>query len=679
MKCIYMSLLILACATSLWAQGLMDSTSLELTSFDDLLDMDMDELMNMEITVASGAKALTQRESPGIVTVITRNQIRNNGWRDLKEILEFIPGFNFAHDIQGVVSSSIRGNWASEGKVLVLIDGMDVNEDMYASVPFGMHFNSDMIERVEIIRGPGSAQYGGAAEMAVVSVITKSASEELNVEVNAHYSRMKKTIGRTGGSILAGTKRENSSFTAFANFEKGERTDRKIADPYGIEQDMSAGNNSDMKVKNGYIKGAIAGFEMNIFYDNYELLYTYPGDEVSSYPTGYESFIGRVKYSASISDVIQLKPSFQYKLNRPWSAPDVYFDDGSRYEDWQVDDETQKYTANIPLSYDISEMFHVLTGMTYEYIQARDFLKWGTFNGANYTEYHNVAGYAQLMSQTSFGTFTSGVRSSYHELAGFSVVPRVAYTNSINDMVDVKLLASGAQRDPVMHNYDYNQDIKPEFTWILESEIGVRPIPSLLLQSNVFWMQIKDAIVYSWDDPSGTNIYLNTSSMGSWGGELSARFISGDIDGHINYSFARNHGTIVENYVDPFNTDRKLAIPEHKITAAITYSIMDQLYVSPSVRYIGERSAVYADWGDYTDPDDENAWIEDYQYRELDPAVILDIVVVWNPLFMKEIELTGAVYNITDDMNEMGQPYYGGDVPLPGGSREISFKIGYTL
>jgi len=68
---------------------------------------------------------------------------------------------------------SLRGNWANEGKVLVLMDGQPFNELLYQSVAVGNRFPVDAIERVEIIRGPGSAQYGGSAEYGVINIITK--------------------------------------------------------------------------------------------------------------------------------------------------------------------------------------------------------------------------------------------------------------------------------------------------------------------------------------------------------------------------------------------------------------------------------------------------------------------------------------------------------------------------
>src|SRR5258706_15276835 len=84
-------------------------------------EMSLEDLMKVEVTVAS-RKALTTRESPGIVTLITEEEIRNSGAQDLMDILRMVPGFDFGVDVEGVVDVSVRGNWAHEGKVLLIID-----------------------------------------------------------------------------------------------------------------------------------------------------------------------------------------------------------------------------------------------------------------------------------------------------------------------------------------------------------------------------------------------------------------------------------------------------------------------------------------------------------------------------------------------------------------------------
>ena len=92
-----------------------------------LEDMSLEDLLNVKIGVGSMDKH-TIRQSPGIVSLVTGEEIRSAGARDLIDVLQLIPGITFATDTEGVVSIAVRGNWAHEGKVLLLIDGEELNE-----------------------------------------------------------------------------------------------------------------------------------------------------------------------------------------------------------------------------------------------------------------------------------------------------------------------------------------------------------------------------------------------------------------------------------------------------------------------------------------------------------------------------------------------------------------------
>ena len=74
-------------------------------------DLSLEELLDVKISVASKT-SMTQRESPGIVTVITQAEIINSGARDLADVLLQVPGFIPALDLQNTVGIGIRGSWA---------------------------------------------------------------------------------------------------------------------------------------------------------------------------------------------------------------------------------------------------------------------------------------------------------------------------------------------------------------------------------------------------------------------------------------------------------------------------------------------------------------------------------------------------------------------------------------
>ena len=169
----------------------------------DMSTLDLEALLSLETDVAS-ATELTLRESPAIITVISRDELVRVGARDLMDALALVPGVGFGVDVQGVVGIGFRGLWGHEGKVLLLVDGQPMNEVLYGTLQFGNHIPVELIERIEIIRGPGSVVYGGFAELAVIDVITRTAAALEGGAVAATYGRMRDTTGRWQASAGCG-------------------------------------------------------------------------------------------------------------------------------------------------------------------------------------------------------------------------------------------------------------------------------------------------------------------------------------------------------------------------------------------------------------------------------------------------------------------------------------------
>src|SRR6185503_20212783 len=138
----------------------------------------------------------------------------------------------------------VRGNWGHEGKVLLLIDGQQMNETLYSTNQLGNHYPVDQIERIEIIRGPGSAIYGGYAELAVINVITRGADELNGVAVYGHAGLTSDTYGSLNLSVAAGqTVGEGIKLSIAGLFGRGHRGHGPFNDFFGntfnIEDDQN--------------------------------------------------------------------------------------------------------------------------------------------------------------------------------------------------------------------------------------------------------------------------------------------------------------------------------------------------------------------------------------------------------------------------------------------------------
>lgn len=154
----------------------------------DLFEMSLDDLMSMEITTGSKT-AVSREEIPAVVSVITRDEIQRFGLRHLEDLLNLIPGFTTGRTNQITASAlnlSVRGSTTFFAEnVLVLRDGQRINDpNSGGGFTYLSRILLEDVERVEVIRGPGSALYGANAFVGVINLITDPSSYEQATTAN---------------------------------------------------------------------------------------------------------------------------------------------------------------------------------------------------------------------------------------------------------------------------------------------------------------------------------------------------------------------------------------------------------------------------------------------------------------------------------------------------------------
>jgi outer membrane receptor for ferrienterochelin and colicin len=162
------------------AQNLqVDSLHVDSLELDDLMDLkqtsdgsDLEKEMDQKIE-SSSAKKFSLRNSPNVISVITEEEIRNSGAKDLLEVLYFFNSVDFNVDVQGYIGFNYRGLPANEGKIQILLDGFEINEIGYNSFFLGGEFDLSLVKKIELVKGSGSAVYGGNASFCVLNIITK--------------------------------------------------------------------------------------------------------------------------------------------------------------------------------------------------------------------------------------------------------------------------------------------------------------------------------------------------------------------------------------------------------------------------------------------------------------------------------------------------------------------------
>jgi|GEM_PF-414393 len=142
------------------------------------------EIIAKTVVTAARHRQLIE-ESPSAVTVITREDIETSGADSLPNLLRLVPGMDVLV-MSGVFQAvGSRLEWSNEGQqYLALIDGREINIDqlgfpVWEAEPI---FLED-IERIEVIRGPGSALYGANAFAGVVSIITRGIPDKTSAGI----------------------------------------------------------------------------------------------------------------------------------------------------------------------------------------------------------------------------------------------------------------------------------------------------------------------------------------------------------------------------------------------------------------------------------------------------------------------------------------------------------------
>ena len=208
---------------------------------------DESEMLLSDQPLVTTASKTAQRVSdvPSAVSVITAQQIKESGVTTVVDALRLSPGVDVIELNSGRVDVSIRGfNQVFSNKLLVMIDGRSVYQDVYGTTFWDMiPIELSRIDRIEIVRGPGSALYGANAFNGVINIITKhpldfglgAAGVSADVrrgDRNGIFAEVNKRIpvGSTGALIASGGY-FNTDGLGFRNLSTG--THDRVRTPVG--------------------------------------------------------------------------------------------------------------------------------------------------------------------------------------------------------------------------------------------------------------------------------------------------------------------------------------------------------------------------------------------------------------------------------------------------------------
>lgn len=146
----------------------------------------------METNIATKTDLQDPDRVPGLVTVLEGGDLRARGYQIVSDALHHIASFDVTKDSRGIFTPSVRGiggiRSGASGKIKVLIDGTEAYTVLSATGDLIYNLPINLVDKIEIIRGPGSVIHGENAYSAVVNVVTRTGDSAINLSGGSHSS-----------------------------------------------------------------------------------------------------------------------------------------------------------------------------------------------------------------------------------------------------------------------------------------------------------------------------------------------------------------------------------------------------------------------------------------------------------------------------------------------------------
>ena len=499
----------------------------------DLFELSLDELLRVEVTVATRTRRAL-RSAPGIITVIGRDEILASGARTLADLLKRVPGVQVLNDFAGQRQVWIRGVVTAENeRVLLLIDGVPRREAASANWSPDEHLDINELERVEIIRGPGSALYGGNAYAGVIALHTRRGASPLRVQVSAgsHDSTAVHISGGSRGELgsvhMAGGVQQTNGWESERgrNGAPSDNSTERSAETLQLRLDLDSGFQVDLTA--GYLDYRYPLHPVNdrrdSYYD-YQLLALH-------YAWQWQTWNARTRLSVDNSrfgfDTLSRNPDQTLRqVKKQQKRSLVYGWEGQL--DWQADADVHwLFGANAEQNRAgrIEEEWNPTHSNPARHYFINSWLaQHGEPPGDNTAETFNYGFYSQRESfhfDERLGV-TAGLRWDRFEGFGDQFSPRLGLVHLPSPNTAIKLLAGRAFRPPTIRQLfvqrsDGKQPGNPDLD------------PELVTTYELEWLQQLDERVH-WRVDVFANRFTDTTvtvAEGPWQSSPIPRYIQG--------------------------------------------------------------------------------------------------------------------------------------------------------
>ncbi|MBM4053674.1 MAG: TonB-dependent receptor [Planctomycetes bacterium] len=642
----------------------------------------------------------TVMKAPSIVSVITGQEIKNMGYRTFSDFLRTIPGYEILkRGVYGTVIPAVRGI-ESDNRIRVMLNGHFVNNP-YLGESFQNFddFPLENIEKIEIIRGPGSALYGENAFMGAINIITKDAHDINGVKVTSGYG----SFDTMEGNIIFGEKFKEVSVTGMLHYTETNGYEESINNDFVTTLDNSfssfgfpkasdaPGSPDDWRRK--YIMNLKANYK-DFYFEGFYLNKNRGGylgiQDALTNETNIENnyVFTEIKYKKEFSDMFTIIPRIYYdqfddnffveSLPEDTTLPfdtnrDGVYETFYTYADGLIGNGiySQKIAgAEIPVDIRLFDGNVFTMGMEFRWLYQTNIQYNANFNPLSYEPLDSLQGFSDTYPNLKETTrkiwsaylqdvwditetinLTLGLRFDEYSDFGSEVSPRVGVTWEFMENATIKSLYGRAFRapnfremylanQPAAHG---NESLDPET--IDTYEIGLHynyNISKCAVQSgiNYFYNDIEDLISLR-STGLGYNKYDNYGDAYIHGIEFESQInIAKNNYLFMNYTFQDPNDESGKNL--PF-------VAKHKGNFGVNVQPWKYINTNLSTFVSGKR---YREEGD--------------SRNDLPSYALLNFSLITKD-FWKTMEIQGTVSNLLDkDYDDPGSIYVSDDLPRPG-------------
>lgn len=476
----------------------------------DLTELSLEELM--EVPVEVGARqAESLAEAAASIFVLNEPEIRRSGLRSVGELLRLVPGLVISQDVPGAYGFSSRlGEYEFSG-MLVLLDGQRLYTTLLRreywqaiDLPIGI------IERIELVRGPGGARWGDKATQGVINIVTKKAAAAKGLVVNGVVGTEER---------LAGSFRFGDSFGEATDYYVYGRLAQRDGGHPNTSGDRWDNNNVGMRIDTNLADGVDLTIDGN-YHDSFL------GDS-------YEIDPGLTSMNMIKGGHLKAKTTFAHgdgSTTELRLAGDAYDQDIRDYRDLVPDFDLrfreQLFEISLHHGWRLGQDHHVSVGIGMRSLTVESFRLFSDFS-EEYNETRGDVFAAWDWKILENVKLTLGGNAGYQDGllgSGVDVQPdvRIAWTPAQDFTIWTGVSANS---EPDRKIADSGLLVRRKSSSLLAYELGLRRRfgEVLLLQVDTFLYDVEDQLNGFGTDPgSGATTYESGGRTTAFGGEISA-------------------------------------------------------------------------------------------------------------------------------------------------------------